>query len=325
MLYPITRMRRYRTSEAMRRLTSDIELLPNDLVLPLFLDENLPEDGLHAREVNSMPGVFVHNISSALMIAENAVQKKIPAVILFGIPRQKDEIGSTGDVEPAIVPKFATLLKKRFGKSLLVIADLCLCEYTSHGHCGILTSHGDVDNDLTLQRLANFAKVYAQAGIDVIAPSGMMDGMVAAIRSALDKNEFQNVSILSYSVKYASAFYGPFRDAAQSAPSFGDRKGYQMPYTRSWEAVREAELDIQEGADFLMVKPALPYLDVIKDLKNHFSYPIFAYQVSGEYAMIQHGDRLQLFDGSAVMLESLFAIKRAGATAIITYAALDIF
>jgi porphobilinogen synthase len=308
----------------MRRLNSDITLRPEDMILPIFLDENIPLKGAQSRPVTTMPGVSVHNEESALLLTEKALQKKIPSVILFGVPDKKDENGSGGDKENAIVPQFATRLKKKFGSEIVVMADLCMCEYTSHGHCGILTASGDVDNDLTLKRLADYTRVYAYSGIDNIAPSGMMDGMISAIRRTLEENNFRNTSILSYAVKYASAFYGPFRDAAQSTPSFGDRKNYQMSFNRQKEALLEAELDIAEGADMIMVKPALPYLDVIQSLKENFYLPVYAYQVSGEYAMVKIGGEQNLFNADEVMYESLIAIKRAGATAIISYAALDV-
>lgn len=324
MSFPVKRLRRLRTNSAMRRLNSDISLSANDLIFPIFLDENIPSKTPQSRPVKTMPGVSVHNMEGALNLSEKAVKKGIPAVILFGVPSEKDEEGKSGDKEGAIVPQFAARLKKEFKNELVVIADLCLCEYTSHGHCGILTSEGEIDNDLTLKRLADYAVRYAGAGIDTIAPSGMMDGMVRTIREALDDKGFFNTSILSYAVKYASSYYGPFRDAAQSMPSFGDRKSYQMPFDRSWESLSEAEEDIKEGADMIMVKPAIAYLDVIQNLKNTFNIPVFAYQVSGEYAMIMVGGERDLFDARAVMRESLISIKRSGATAIISYAALDL-
>lgn len=322
-MFPHTRMRRLRKSNSLRRLNSDTHLHPNDFIYPIFLDENLPTQGNHSREVPSMPGVSVHNLDSGKRQIELALQKGIPGIILFGVPEHKDERGSGGDKPAAIVPRFASEIKKSYHSEITLIADLCLCEYTSHGHCGILTPEGKIDNDTTLARLADYTRKYAGAGVDVIAPSGMMDGMVQAIRRALDEKGYNNTAILSYAVKYASAYYGPFRDAAQSSPSFGDRKSYQMPYDRSWEPFREVELDVQEGADMVMVKPALPYLDTLQRLKGRFSLPIFAYQVSGEYAMIQLGGQQGLFDSQEVMLESLTAIKRAGATGIISYAALD--
>lgn len=324
MNFPQIRMRRLRKNAQIRKLTKNISLSSEDLILPIFLDENLSTDGFQKREVATMPGVFVHNENSALKLCEEAIDKGIPAVILFGIPKKKDESGSSGDTEKAIVPVFSQKIYQEFADKIWIIADLCLCEYTSHGHCGILDPHGDVDNDLTLQRLREYTSIYARSGINMIAPSGMMDGMIDAIRTTLDEEKYFNTSILSYAVKYESAFYGPFRDAAQSSPSFGNRKSYQMPPNRSWEAYREAELDIAEGADVLMVKPGLPYLDIIRELNDNFPLPIFAYQVSGEYAMTKLGGQSNLFNADAVMLESLLAMKRAGASAIISYAALDI-
>ncbi len=324
MQYPEKRMRRLRRSQALRKLNQDIYITPSDLILPIFLDENLPNRKAACKEVVSMPGVFVHNIESAKKICEQAIKYGIPGVILFGIPKYKDESGSSGDNESAIVVKFIQEMKKNFGNDLVTIADLCLCEYTSHGHCGILTASGEVDNDLTLNRLAQFTSLYANTGVDIIAPSGMMDGMIQTIRKTLDKSNFIHTSILSYAVKYASAFYGPFRDAAQSTPSFGDRKSYQMPFNRRWEAMAEAELDVMEGADILMVKPAMPYIDIVQQLSQSFSMPVYAYQVSGEYSMIKYAGKQNVIDEKLVMIESLYSIKRAGATAIITYAALEI-
>ena len=285
----------------------------NDFVYPLFACEG---EGIR-REIRSMPGVFNFSIDELVKEAEDAKETGVSAVIIFGLPAQKDEQGSEAFAENGIVQKAIRAIKREV-KDLLVIADTCLCEYTSHGHCGLIENN-DVANDSTLNLLAKTAVSQAQSGADIIAPSGMMDGMVAAIRQGLDEAGFSNTPILSYAIKYASAFYGPFRDAADSAPQFGDRRSYQMDAANFREALREADLDVEQGADMLMIKPALPYLDVIKAARERYNLPIGAYQVSGEYAQIKAAAQLGWIDEERVMMESLTSIKRAGADIILTY------
>jgi porphobilinogen synthase len=313
----IHRPRRLRRTEGLRRMVRETQLSPADFIYPLFA---APGKGVH-QEVAAMPGVF--RLSPELLVKEAAAALKlgVPAVLLFGLPRAKDDTGSEAASPKGTVQQAVRLLKKEL-PDLTVITDVCLCAYTSHGHCGVL-ERGQVDNDATLELLAQVAVSHAEAGADLVAPSDMMDGRVGAIRDSLDERGFEMVAILSYAVKYASAFYGPFREAAASAPSFGDRRGYQMDPANVREAMREAALDVEEGADLLMVKPALPYLDVIAQLASEFDLPIAAYQVSGEFAMIKAAAANGWVDGNAVMLESLTAIKRAGADLILTYFAKD--
>lgn len=291
----------------------ETSLTANDFVYPLFACEGESV----RREIRSMPGVFNFSIDELVKEAEDAKETGVSAVIIFGLPAQKDEQGSEAFPENGIVQKAIRAIKREV-KDLLVIADTCLCEYTSHGHCGLIENN-DVANDSTLNLLAKTAVSQVQAGADIIAPSGMMDGMVAAIRQGLDEAGFSNTPILSYAIKYASAFYGPFRDAADSAPQFGDRRSYQMDAANFREALREADLDVAQGADMLMVKPALPYLDVIKAARERYNQPIGAYQVSGEYAQIKAAAQLGWIDEERVMMESLTSIKRAGADIILTY------
>ena len=291
----------------------ETSLTANDFVYPLFACEG---EGIR-REIRSMPGVFNFSIDELVKEAEDAKETGVSAVIIFGLPAQKDEHGSEAFAENGIVQKAIRAIKREV-KDLLVIADTCLCEYTSHGHCGLIENN-DVANDSTLNLLAKTAVSQAQSGADIIAPSGMMDGMVAAIRQGLDEAGFSNTPILSYAIKYASAFYGPFRDAADSAPQFGDRRSYQMDAANFREALREADLDVEQGADMLMIKPALPYLDVIKAARERYNLPIGAYQVSGEYAQIKAAAQLGWIDEERVMMESLTSIKRAGADIILTY------
>lgn len=291
----------------------ETSLTANDFVYPLFACEG---EGIR-REIRSMPGVFNFSIDELVKEAEDAKETGVSAVIIFGLPAQKDEQGSEAFAENGIVQKAIRAIKREV-KDLLVIADTCLCEYTSHGHCGLIENN-DVANDSTLNLLAKTAVSQAQSGADIIAPSGMMDGMVAAIRQGLDEAGFSNTPILSYAIKYASAFYGPFRDAADSAPQFGDRRSYQMDAANFREALREADLDVEQGADMLMIKPALPYLDVIKAARERYNLPIGAYQVSGEYAQIKAAAQLGWIDEERVMMESLTSIKRAGADIILTY------
>ncbi len=291
----------------------ETRLHPSDLIYPLFVCTG---EGIR-REVSSMPGVFNLSIDELMKEVEATQRDGISSIILFGLPEQKDEIGSGAYVEAGIVQQATRALKREF-KDLLVLADTCLCEYTSHGHCGMIKD-GDVDNDITLDLIAKTAVSQAQAGADIIAPSGMMDGMVEAIRGALDTTGFTEIPILSYAIKYASGYYGPFRDAAGSTPQFGDRRSYQMDPANAREALREADLDVAQGADMLMVKPALPYLDIIKAARERYNLPLAAYQVSGEYAQIKAAGINGWIDEERVMMESLIAIKRAGADMILTY------
>ncbi len=316
-MFPVTRMRRLRL-EPLRELVRETTLDTRDLVCPLFVDETISE----RREISSMPGQYSIPPEGVVEEAGEIVELGIPAVILFGVPSHKDENATSAYGEEDVIQRAVRDLKKEFGDRLVVITDVCLCEYMSHGHCGIVKD-GEILNDETLPLLARTAVSHARAGADMVAPSGMMDGMVAAIREGLDKNGFQHIPIMSYAAKYASAFYGPFREAAQSGYSFGDRSTYQMDPGNTDEALREVELDLQEGADIVMVKPALPYLDVIWRVKNRFQVPTAAYQVSGEYAMIKAASRLGWLSEDKIVLETLLSIKRAGADLIITYFAKD--
>jgi len=314
----INRTRRLRRTENIRRLVRENRLNIDDLIYPLFIEEgeNIED------EIVSMPGVKRYSLDKLPKELNEIVALKIPAVILFGIPAQKDDIGCETWNDNGIIQKTIRLIKKNH-PDLYVITDVCFCEYTSHGHCGVIHDQ-DVDNDATLINLAKQVISHAKAGADMVAPSCMMDGMIAAIREALDQTGFQNLPIMSYAVKYSSAFYGPFRDAADSAPSFGDRRTYQMDPANRDEALREATFDDQEGADILMVKPALSYLDIIRDIKNNFDRPVACYNVSGEYAMIKAAGEKGWIDEERVMMESLLSMKRAGADIIITYFAKDV-
>jgi porphobilinogen synthase len=311
------RPRRLRRTAALRRLVRETVLTPADFIYPLFV---VPGKGVR-QEVAAMPGVARLSVDLLVEEARAAWDLGVPAVLLFGLPERKDDTGSEAASPRGPVQQAVRALKKA-QPDLLVITDVCLCGYTSHGHCG-LVRQGEIDNDATLEVLAEVALSHAQAGADLVAPSDMMDGRVGAIREALDERGFEMVGILSYAVKYASAFYGPFREAAESAPRFGDRRGYQMDPANAKEALREATLDVEEGADILMVKPALPYLDIIASLAGEFDLPLAAYQVSGEYAMIKAAALKGWLDETAAMLESLTAIKRAGADMILTYFAKD--
>ena len=315
MSFPTVRMRR---SDALRRLVRETRLSRDDLVLPLFA---VPGSGVR-EAVTSMPGVFRLSADQIAEEAKAVADLGIPAVILFGIPKEKDARGSGADAADGIV-QHAVGAAKRAAPELCVITDVCLCEYTDHGHCGLLDGE-EVANDPSLERLAATALSHARAGADIVAPSDMMDGRVAAIRAKLDAAHFERVPILAYAAKYASAFYGPFREAAESTPAFGDRRGYQMDPPNQREALREMQLDVDEGADMLMVKPALPYLDVLAEARRRFDVPLAAYHVSGEYAMLMAAAERGWLDGPRAMLESLVAIKRAGADFILTYAAKDI-
>ena len=311
--FPVSRLRRLRKTAGLREMFRETHLTKSDFIFPLFVAEG--EN--FKREISSMPNIFQLSVDNVLRECEELLTLGINAVLLFGIPDFKDEVGSSGYAANGIVQKAAREIKRAFPE-MLVITDVCLCEYTSHGHCGVIENEF-VQNDATLELLAKQALTHAQNGADIIAPSDMMDGRVGAIRRVLDENGFGDTPIMAYSAKYSSAFYGPFREAAESAPQFGDRKSYQMDFGNSDEAMREIALDIQEGADIVMVKPALSYLDIIRRAKDNFNLPIAAYNVSGEYSMIKAAAEKGWIDGEKVMLETLTAIKRAGATVIITY------
>jgi porphobilinogen synthase len=314
----IHRPRRLRRTAALRAMVRETKLDAADLIYPLFV---CPGEGVR-REIRSMPGVFNLSIDELVKECVAAQGVGVASVMIFGLPEGKDEQGSGAFAEDGITQRAIRAVKREV-KDLVVLADTCLCEYTSHGHCGAIVDN-DVANDPTLETLARTAVSQAQAGADIIAPSGMMDGMVGAIRAGLDSAGFEQIPILSYAVKYASAFYGPFREAADSAPQFGDRRSYQMDPPNVREALREAELDVEQGADMLMVKPALPYLDVLRAVREQFNLPLAAYQVSGEYAQIKAAGQLGWIDEERVMMESLIAIKRAGADLILSYFAKDV-
>ncbi len=316
--FPQKRLRRLRRTETIRRLVSETELSVNDLVYPLFVTYGKDIK----QEILSMPGIFRFSTDTLADEIKEIAKLGIPAVILFGIPDTKDETGSSGYSPDGVVQQAIKTIKE-VNSELLVLTDVCLCEYTSHGHCGVVKD-GTVDNDSTLELLAKMALSHAQAGADVVAPSDMMDGRVKSIRQALDEAEFGGVPILSYAAKYASAFYGPFRDAAESAPQFGDRRSYQMDPPNIREAMREIEADIEEGADMVMVKPALAYLDVIRKARDTFNYPLAAYNVSGEYSMVKAAAQQGWIDEQRVTMEILTSIKRAGADIIITYHAKEV-
>ena len=316
--FPNYRPRRLRQSAALRRLVAETHLSASQLVLPLFARSGKKL----RREIAAMPGVCQFSPDELLCEAARAQALGVPAVLLFGIPEKKDAKASGAFAKNGIVQQTVRLLKKEL-PSLLVITDVCLCEYMAHGHCGIV-SHGKILNDASLKILAQTALSHAEAGADIVAPSDMMDGRVTAIRAALDKNNFSETPIMSYAAKFASAFYGPFREAAKSAPQFGDRRSYQMDAANANEALREVALDIQEGADIVMVKPALAYLDIIHRVKTEFGYPTAAYSVSGEFSMIKAAAARGWIDERAVTLESLLAMRRAGADILITYAAADV-
>ncbi|MFC2050940.1 porphobilinogen synthase [Chloroflexota bacterium] len=311
--FPRLRLRRLRRSEALRALVRETKVDVGDLICPLFVVEG----NKIKQDISSMPGLY--RLSNDLLAkeAEEIARLGIPAIILFGIPRKKDEAGSSAYHSKGVVQQAVRTIKKTT-PDLLVITDVCLCEYTSHGHCGVVVD-GYVDNDKTLELLAKTALSHVQAGADIVAPSDMMDGRVKTIRQTLDGNSFQHIPILAYAAKYASHFYGPFREAAESAPQFGDRRSYQMDPSNWREALREMEQDIVEGADIVMVKPALPCLDVIRKARDTFSHPLAAYSVSGEYAMVKAAAQKGWLDEKGIVLEMLTAIKRAGADIIITY------
>ncbi len=316
--FPAARPRRLRRTAALRRLTAQTTVTPADLVLPLFVKEGISQP----QPVTSMPGVAQHTRDSLRKAAAEAAAAGIGGLILFGIPAVKDSRGSAADDPDGIVQAALRDVVAEVGGALAVMADLCLCEYTDHGHCGVLTPSADVDNDATLQRYAAVAVAQAAAGAHVVAPSGMMDGQVAAIRSALDEAGHQDVAICAYAAKYASAFYGPFREAAEGAPQFGDRSTYQQD-PRAGDALREILLDLGEGADMIMVKPALPYLDIVAQAAAAVPVPVAAYQVSGEYAMAEAAAANGWLDRDRAVIEMLTAIRRAGASIILTYWAMD--
>jgi len=318
MRYPIYRPRRLRLNDDLRRMVRETRLSADSLVYPLFV---VPGKDVK-KPIQSMPGNFQMSIDHIIREVRTTKDLGIPAVLLFGIPDEKDELASGAFAKDGIIQRAVTEIKNEV-PNIVVITDVCLCEYTSHGHCGMLRG-GEVDNDSTLEVLAQTALSQAVAGADIVAPSAMMDGQVAAIRTALDETGCENTPIMAYSAKYASCFYGAFREAAESTPQFGDRKAYQMDPPNSNEAMREIATDIEEGADIIMVKPALPYLDIIRRAKEQFDLPLAAYNVSGEFSMIKAADRLGWIDGNRAMIESVTAIKRAGADIVITYFAQDI-
>jgi len=313
MKFPSYRPRRLRKDERFREMIRETHLRPDDMILPLFV---CPGKGVR-RPISSMPGNFQLSIDELIREVKEAKSLEILGVILFGLPEKKDEVGSEGYSENGIIQRALKSLKDAVD-GITLITDVCLCEYTSHGHCGVVRD-GGVVNDETLELLARQALSHVKAGADMVAPSDMMDGRVGAIRKILDENRFQDIPILAYAAKYASSFYGPFREAAESKPQFGDRKSYQMDPANAEEALREVRLDIEEGADMVMVKPALPYLDVIYRVKQTFNIPVAAYNVSGEFAMVKAASQLGWVDGEQVMMESLVAIRRAGADLILTY------
>lgn len=317
MIFPEYRPRRIRQSEAFRRLVRETQISVNDLILPLFAVEGKDT----ATPVPSMPGVFHLSVDRVVKAAGTAAEAGIPAVILFGVPEQKDPLGTSAYAKDGIVQKAVKAVKQAL-PDLMVITDVCLCQFTDHGHCGVVEGN-TIDNDATLDLLARAALSHAQAGADMVAPSDMMDGRVAEIRAALDENQFSHVPIMAYSAKYCSSFYGPFREAAHSAPQFGDRSTYQMDPANSQEAIREVTMDVEEGADIVMVKPALAYLDIIYRVREEVDLPVAAYNVSGEYSLIKAAEQMGWIDGTRVMMETLTAIKRAGADMILTYFAVD--
>ena len=313
MAFPVNRPRRLRRSELHRRLVRETKLSVDDLVLPLFVREGTNV----CQPIKSMPGCAQMSIDVLVEEAKAAAGDGLPGVILFGIPDTKDATGSSGYASDGIVQRAVRAIKQAVD-NLLVITDVCLCEYTDHGHCGIIAD-GDVDNDRTLEFLARMAVSHAQAGADIVAPSDMMDGRVGVIREALDGTGFSDTAIMAYSAKYASSFYGPFRDAAESPPKFGDRRSYQMDFANSSEALREVALDLGEGADIVMVKPAMAYLDIVRMIKDEFGGPVAAYNVSGEYAMVKAAAEKGWIDEKQVAMETLVSMKRAGADIILTY------
>jgi len=323
MYFPKYRPRRLRSNKHLRELIRETHLSVKDLIMPLFVR---PGNGIK-REISSMPGNYQFSVDTLVEEVKEIATLGIPGIILFGIPDSKDELGTEAYADDGIIQKAIRAIKENVS-DILVITDVCMCEYTNHGHCGYIkkdekTGEYQIDNDETLKLLSKEALSHAEAGVDIVAPSDMMDGRVGAIREILDQNGYENIPIMSYAAKYASAFYGPFRDAAESPPSFGDRRSYQMDTPNSEEAIREVSLDIDEGADIVMVKPALPYLDIIRLIKDQFGYPVAAYNVSGEYSMVKAAHEKGWLDEKAVAMETLMGIKRAGADIILTYWAKD--
>jgi porphobilinogen synthase len=318
MFFPQFRARRIRGNEVFRRMVRETTLSVNDLVYPMFWAFG---SGIK-KEISSMPGIYQQSIEHIVADAQEAYNLGIPAVLLFGIPETKDAVGSDAYSDTGIIQETIRAIKRAV-PGLAVITDVCMCEYTDHGHCGLIKD-GDVDNDSTLELLAREALSHARAGADMVAPSDMMDGRVAAIREELDENGFDKIPIMSYAVKYASGYYGPFREAAESTPQFGDRRSYQMDPANRLEALREAASDIEEGADIIMVKPGLPYLDILRDLRNEYNLPLAVYNVSGEYSMIKAAAAQGWIDEERVVLETMLGFKRAGADIIITYHAKDV-
>ncbi len=316
-MFPIHRPRRLRLNKIIRNMVRETHLTPDDFIYPMFVTSG---KGVK-KKISSMPGCFQQSVDEAVKEARQAHMLGIPAVMLFGIPERKDEKGSEAYSDKGVVQKAIKAIKDKV-PGLVVITDLCLCEYMSHGHCGIV-KNSRILNDPTLELLAKEALSHAKAGADIVAPSDMMDGRVLAIREALDARGFEDIPIMSYAVKYASAFYSPFREAAESTPKFGDRRSYQMDSANRREAIKEAALDIEEGADIVMVKPAMCYLDIISDIKNSFDVPVAAYNVSGEYSMVKAAAKLGWIDEKKIMMEILTSIKRAGADLILTYFAVD--
>jgi len=317
MLFPDYRPRRLRQNAAFRRMVRETTLSTDDLILPLFaIGGNNVQN-----PIPSMPGQYQLSVDNLVKTAKEAFDLGIPALMLFGLPEKKDAFGSSAHAKEGIVQKAVKAIKNKLPE-MVVITDVCLCQYTDHGHCGVV-ENGIIKNDDTLDILARIAVSHAKAGADMVAPSDMMDGRVAAIREALDESQLENTPIMSYAAKYCSAYYGPFREAAHSAPQFGDRRTYQMDPANAREAIREATMDVEEGADIIMVKPALPYLDILARLRDEIDLPLAAYNVSGEYAMIKAAEKMGWIDGTKVMMETLTSIKRAGADMILTYFALE--
>jgi porphobilinogen synthase len=318
MFFPTFRARRIRGKEVFRNMVRETTLSVNDLIYPMF---STCGKGIR-REVSSMPGIYQQSVECIVEEARAARDQGIPAVLLFGIPKKKDALGSGAYAGDGIIQKTIRALKKEV-PGLAVITDVCMCEYTDHGHCGIINGN-DVDNDATLEVLCKEALSHAHAGADMVAPSDMMDGRVGAIRDTLDKNGFSHIPIMSYAVKYASGYYGPFREAAGSTPRFGDRRSYQMDPGNRLEAIREARMDVEEGADIIMVKPGLPYLDIVREIRNEFDLPVAVYNVSGEYSMVKAAARMGWIDEERVIMETMLSFKRAGADLILTYHAMEV-
>jgi len=318
MFFPQFRARRIRGNEVLRNMVRETSLSVNDLIYPMF---SAAGRGIR-KEVSSMPGIYQQSIEHIVEEAQAAHEQGVPALLLFGIPEKKDAVGSGAYAKDGIIQETIRALKKEV-PGLAVITDVCMCEYTDHGHCGIIRDN-DVDNDATLELLCKEALSHAQAGADMVAPSDMMDGRVGAIRETLDKNGFSHIPIMSYAVKYASGYYGPFREAAESTPQFGDRRSYQMDPGNRLEAIREAQMDVEEGADIIMVKPGLPYLDIVREMRNEFNLPVAVYNVSGEYSMIKAAAKMGWIDEDRVTMETMLSFKRAGADLILTYHAVEV-